>query len=134
MLPHSYYIWPRQADYPPWPYAAGYPAYGYGNPVPERKYPTVNTSTLSQSILAFRKLMADGSQVLARLADKSFAHQVMSAAQAGNKLEVDRLMKSIGVSSIITTRYTPSSIILEIDPDIEGTPCCNLTMALKWGQ
>lgn len=99
-----------------------------------REYPPVDTHIFGQSVVAFQKLMRDGSIVLNKLAEPHFAHQLMTAAQAGHQHEVDRLMKSIGVGSlIITTKYTPTGVVFTLDPNVPGTPCCTLTMALQWG-
>jgi hypothetical protein len=99
-----------------------------------RQYPPVDTQILSQSVIAFRKLMRDGGLLLNKLSEHRFAYQLMSAAQAGNRQEVDRLIKSIGIGSIIKTTYTPSGVMFTIDPNVPGTACCTLTMYLKWGR
>lgn len=99
-----------------------------------RKYPPVDTKILGQSVTAFQKLMRDGGILLNKLAEQRFAYQLMTAAQAGNQHEVDRIMASIGIESAISTKYTPSGVIFTVDPNVQGTSCCTLTMSLKWGR
>lgn len=80
--------------------------------------------------------MAQGSILLDRLDDKDFDIKLMTAAQQGNKTEVDRLMKTIGLKVPVEVKYTPSGVTFDLktDPD-QGTfmSCCTLTVNLKWG-
>jgi hypothetical protein len=78
--------------------------------------------------------MEDAALVLKKLAEPSIAHQMMTAAQTGNQKEVDRIVHSFGCKSAVTTSYTPSSVQFTIYPDMQGMPCCNLSMSLKWGK
>lgn len=57
----------------------------------------------------------------------------MSAAQKGNHREIDRLIKSVGTNTPITTQYTPTGILLTIHTKAQGSQCYALTMPLKWG-
>ncbi|SEG56929.1 hypothetical protein [Paenibacillus sp. UNC499MF] len=97
-------------------------------------YPSADPKQLISSAASFRKLLADGNIVLARLSDEPFALRLMTAAQAGRKQEVDRLMKGIAVSSALAARYTPSGLIVTVTPGAQELACCALTMSLKWGQ
>ncbi|GKS12166.1 hypothetical protein YDYSY3_31660 [Paenibacillus chitinolyticus] len=97
-------------------------------------YPSVEPKQLISSAASFRKLLADGNVILARLSDEPFARRLMTAAQAGRKQEVDRLMKDIAISSVLTARYTPSGLIVTVTPGVQDPACCILTMSLKWGQ
>ncbi|MFS0836508.1 hypothetical protein [Paenibacillus sp. 1P03SA] len=97
-------------------------------------YPSADPKQLISSAASFRRLLADGNVVLARLSDEPFAFRLMTAAQAGRKQEVDRLMKSIAVSSVLAARYTPSGLIVTVTPGAQELACCALTMSLKWGQ
>jgi hypothetical protein len=78
--------------------------------------------------------MVDADLLLSKLSDPAFANQLMSAAQEGHKEEVERLIKSVGSQSAIITQYTPSGVQFTIDPNGEETPCCTLSMTLKWGE
>ncbi|WP_026692314.1 hypothetical protein [Peribacillus kribbensis] len=110
----------------------------YYNPYPQfpvhRQYPAVDVSTFGYSVTAFQKTVNEASNILKRFADPHFASSLMAAAQAGNQTEVDRLIKSIGVSTPVTAKYTPSGILLTIHAEAQGTQCCTLTMYLKWGK
>lgn len=99
-----------------------------------REYPQIKTDTLNQSIQGYYSLMEEGYKILNRLSDHGFAVQVMTAAQAGNKQEVDRLMKSISSQSKISSEFSPSGIGITVDPLVETDPCCKLAMFLKWGK
>ncbi|CAM3558988.1 hypothetical protein [Marinicrinis lubricantis] len=120
--PYTYTLYPAPYVTPYW---TAYTA---------REYPPVDTQQFTQSVTSFRKLMRDGSLILSKLSEANFAYQLMAAAQAGNQHEVDRLIATIGTESKITSKYTPSAIHFTIDPNVEGTPCCTLSMLLKWGQ
>ncbi|MWV45105.1 hypothetical protein GRF59_15885 [Paenibacillus sp. HJL G12] len=99
-----------------------------------REYPQVKTDTLNQSIEGYYKLMEEGYRILSKLSEHSFAVQVMTAAQAGNKQEVDRLMKSISTTATIQSEYSPSGIGITVDPKVQHDACCKLAMFLKWGK
>lgn len=127
-------------SYPPYygwhPSASPYPYYYYEAPAWIREYPQVKTDILNQSIQNYYRLMEEGYRVLGKLSEHSFAVQVMTAAQAGNKQEVDRLMKSISSDSVIRSEYSPDGIGISIDPKVQGneTACCKLAIFLRWGK
>lgn len=80
--------------------------------------------------------MHEGSKLLDRLGDSDFDVKLMSAAQKGNKAEVDTLIKSIGLRVPVETKYTPSGVSFELaTPTEPNSPmsCCSLTVHLKWG-
>ncbi|MEW9673460.1 hypothetical protein [Ammoniphilus sp. 3BR4] len=97
-----------------------------------RQYPPVDTATFHHSVVAFQKIANESATILSKLAQSPFAHQLMSAAQAGNQREVDRLIKSIGTATPVTTSYTPDGVLLTIHADTQGSQCCRLTMYLRW--
>jgi hypothetical protein len=109
----------------------------YQNPYSQfpinRQYPSVDISTFEHSATAFQKTVIEASTILRKFAEPQFAKKLMSAAQTGNQQEVDRLIKSIGVSTPVTTKYTPSGVLLTIHAQAQGSQCCTLTMYLKWG-
>ena len=98
-----------------------------------RPYPPVDTSTFEQSVNAFQKTVVEASTILRMFAEPQFAKTLMSAAQSGNQQEVDRLIKSIGTNTPVTTQYTPGGILLTIHAQAQSSQCCTLTMFLKWG-
>jgi hypothetical protein len=109
----------------------------YQNPYSQfpinRQYPPVDITTFGHSVTTFQKTVVEASTILRKLAEPQFANRLMSAAQTGNQQEVDRLIKSIGVSTPVTTKYTPSGVLLTIHAQAQGSQCCTLTMYLKWG-
>jgi len=122
---HQHYQnpYPHHYFYPSFP-----PTYSH------RQYPEVDDTTFLQSIETFQKISKDASVILNRLSKREFADQLMRAAQQGNKQEVNRLMNSIGISSPITTKYTPTGLELTIRSNVQGSQCCTLTMYLQWGK
>ncbi|WP_127532012.1 hypothetical protein [Paenibacillus kobensis] len=101
--------------------------YGY------RELPPVNPAMLERSAHTFQPMVQDASKVIAKLTEHSFATTLMTAAQAGHQQEVDRMIKSAAPGSRIQTRYTPSGVVITIEPPDASSTCCNLTMTLKWG-
>jgi hypothetical protein len=118
--------------YPPLPHYNGYNPHLHHY----RTYPPVNTKLFSSSVQNFRLLMSQGSILLDKLAEASFETKMMTAAQQGKQAEVDKLIQSIGLKVLVTTKYTPSGInfILQTPP-APGSfgSCCTLTVAMKWG-
>ncbi|MCJ8011243.1 hypothetical protein MUG84_05710 [Paenibacillus sp. KQZ6P-2] len=99
-----------------------------------REYPPVQTDTLNQSLQDYYKLMEEGYRILNKLSEHEFAFRVMTAAQAGHRQEVDRLMKSISTTAVIKSGYTPTGIGITVEPKVQNEPCCKLAMFLKWGE
>lgn len=126
-----YYDYP----YPLYPQQHPYPGYHYYYPI-ARQYPPVDVNVFTKSIKAYRLLMAQGSILLDRLGDSDFDVKLMSAAQQGNKTEVDRLMKTIGLKVPVETKYTPTGVTFDLKTQPEpssNVSCCTLTVQLKWG-
>jgi hypothetical protein len=96
------------------------------------EYPPVDISTFEHSVTAFQNTIAEANTILKKFAEPQFAKRIMSAAQTGNKQEIDRLIKSVGTNSPVTTQYTPSGILLTIHAQAQDSQCCTLTMYLKW--
>jgi hypothetical protein len=117
--------------YPPMPVNPGYPIYF---PI-VRSYPPVDITQFESSVHSFRFLMDQGSILLDRLGDVSFANKMMGAAQQGKKAEVDQLIKSIGLKVAVNTKYTPTGVNFELfNPPNQNNPitCCTLTVSMKW--
>jgi hypothetical protein len=122
--------------YPVNPPMTYYPAYTIHFP-PPRAYPPVDTKIFEQSIKTFRVLMRQGSMLLDRLSDVGFARKIMNAAQQGKHAEVDSLIKSIGLTIPVGTRFTPSGVAFILTtPATQAQPadCCTLSINMKWGQ
>ncbi|MBY0148426.1 hypothetical protein [Neobacillus niacini] len=126
-----YYHYP----YPPQPQPPAYPGYPY-NQTMARQYPQVDVNIFTKSIKSYRLLMDQGSILLDRLGDPGFDVKLMSAAQKGNKVEVDKLIKTIGLKVPVETKYTPTGVTFELTahPDPSSPmSCCTLTVHMKWG-
>ena len=122
--PRPYYV-PR-APYAQLHYSnCAYPQY--------REHPPIDTTIFETSVADYRPLLAGASGVLDKLSNKSLCYQLMAAAQAGNHHEVDRLMKLPGDGTAVSTKYTPTGLIVSIAPNKEEAPCCSLIMSMKWG-
>lgn len=81
--------------------------------------------------------MAQGSILLDRLGDVQFARKIMSAAQQGKQVEVDQLIKTIGLKVPVITKFTPTGVnfTLATHPaQLVSLNCCTLSITMKWGQ
>ncbi|SEN38651.1 hypothetical protein SAMN05192533_11280 [Mesobacillus persicus] len=121
------YSYSHPQPYPYYYHPTLQPHYGY------RQYPEVDETIFIHSVEAFQKIAREAITILNQFSNHTFAKKLMRAAQQGNQQEVDRLMKSIGVDTPITTTYTPSGVKLEIHANAQGSQCCTLTMFLRWG-
>lgn len=129
MYHHSFHnpIHPPLLAYPS--YMINYPTF--------RQYPPVDIKEFINSAKAFRFLMEQGTILLNRLSDSSFAHKLMTAAQEGKKAEVDHLIKSIGLKGTVITKYTPSHVnfqLATLASQQYPESCCMLTFSMKWGK
>ncbi|UOQ92060.1 hypothetical protein MUO14_16365 [Halobacillus shinanisalinarum] len=98
-------------------------------------YPEVNTDTFQQSLQAYQTLFEHGKIVINQLmASPGMRQRLMQAAQRDDHEEVDRVIKSTGVPSVVETSYTPSSVTFTLHADADSFQnCCTLTMNLVWG-
>jgi hypothetical protein len=101
---------------------------------PPPQYPPIDTAIFGHSVSSLQKLALESSTLLKMFADPSFSHNLMKAAQAGNQMKVDSLIKSIGISTPVTVKYNPDGILLTMHAQARGSECCTLTMFLKWGE
>jgi hypothetical protein len=107
---HSYPLWSRE------PYA----------------YPPIDTTFFHQSTVAFQSLIKQASVILDKLAaSQELCAALMKAAQQGNQAEVDRIVKSTGVTTAVTTVYTPTSVQFLLQAPHQGG---SLALNLRWGQ
>lgn len=72
--------------------------------------------------------------VIEKIAEPKFSQTLMTAAQAGNHIQVDNLIKSIGISTSVTAKYNPDGLLLIMPAQSQGEGCCTLTMFLRWGE
>lgn len=101
-----------------------------------RAYPPIDIKVFSYSVKSFRVLLQQGQILLDHLENLAFARRIMHAAQHGNKAEVDRLIRSIGLKVPITSRFTPTGITFEISmqPSHTHANCCILSFVMRWGE
>jgi hypothetical protein len=93
-------------------YYNSYPPFQINRQQPQ--YPSVDISIFEHSVTAFQKIANEAIIILKMFANPQFAFRLMTLAQAGKQMEVDRLIKSIGTSTPVTTQYTPTGILLTI--------------------
>lgn len=98
-----------------------------------RELPPVDPARLEHSAQSFQPMLQDASRIINRLSERSFALPLMTAAQAGHQQEVDRMIKSAAGTSRIQTKYTPSGLVIVVEPTNANESCCNLSMTLRWG-
>lgn len=80
-----------------------------------------------------QKLLRDASLVLNKIAaSKTFAYEIMSAAQKSDLSAVDQLIKSAGIKSKIYTLVNPDGINLRLSSKLDATDCCHLIIGLRW--
>ncbi len=109
-----------------------HPYYSMYNPNRFRSYPDIDLTIFDQSIQQSKILANESLIILKEFSNKIFAYQVMLAAQNGNQQEVDRLLNSLGISSMISTKYTPTGISIELYPKSNESSYCFMNLYLKW--
>jgi hypothetical protein len=100
-----------------------------------RTYPPVDVKIFSNSVKSSRLLIQQGSLLLDHLEDAGFARKFMDAAQRGDKMTVNNLLKSIGLKVPVISNYNPSGVIFELRPPPSGqqpVSCCTLMLSIKW--
>ena len=126
------------------PNYSGYVAQRNGGPAPQNPnpnpqptnrspFPPVNPDLLYESAKESNKLMKEASMVLDKLASsKEFDAQLMDVAQRSNKEEVERLIRSIGITSDVAIHYNPDGLQLEFSSKVKEVDCCKLNVSLRW--
>jgi hypothetical protein len=112
-----------------------YPTYIANHQTP-RTYPPVDIKMFGSSVKTFRILMEQGSILLDRLGDAGFAYKMMNAAQQGKNVEVDTMIKSIGLKVPVTTKFTPAGVNFILTTKAnqnQPVNCCTLSVAMRWG-
>lgn len=108
------------------------PEAGKSTRIPDT-YPPVDSSIFVSSADSTYSLAEQAVHVLDRLRKSStLATAIMHAAQQGNKTEVTRLIRDIGVQSSLAVKYTPSGIQLIFNMDPSESRCCELEVKMRW--
>ncbi|WP_338753724.1 hypothetical protein [Bacillus sp. FJAT-52991] len=119
--------------YPSYPTGYFYPDYLYYPAIHQRVYPQIDVTLFKQSAQSMKNLLKETNLLLNKLSDSpSFAYQVMNAAQQAKQKEVERLIKSAGITSKTDISFNPDSIHVELRSKAGGNNCCHLTIALRW--
>ncbi|MCR6097961.1 hypothetical protein HXA31_18900 [Salipaludibacillus agaradhaerens] len=114
-------------------YYSPYPFY-YRYPV--NTYPPVDTTLFQQSLQTYPSLLEKGRDVVQHFTTSSVRmQQLMTAAQAGQDEEVDRIMQEVAGPFDVRTTYTPMSVTftISINQANAAPQCCRLQMYLRWG-
>ncbi|ADU29455.1 hypothetical protein [Evansella cellulosilytica] len=98
-------------------------------------YPPVDIEQFQKSLEAYQQLVKDGETVLNKLhSSPDLMYRLMHHAQAGNDVEVDKIVKETGVATVVNTSYTPMSVTFTLHAEAPAqSRCCTLTMNLRWG-
>ena len=96
-------------------------------------YPPVDPTKLTQSAVESLEMSRQLSLLLQKIRDsRTFAIQLMDAAQRSNQLEVNRLIRTAGVNKTFTIKYNPQGFHLVMSNEEEVNPCCRVEIALNW--
>ena len=99
----------------------------------EDPFPPVNTDLFHSSAHKVKELTKQLGLLVGKIVNSpEFAYELMNAAQQSNKDEVDQLIKSIGITSKVKTRYNPTGIQVDFDNSELGGSCCHLSVSLHW--
>ncbi|WP_252504350.1 hypothetical protein [Sporosarcina sp. Marseille-Q4943] len=96
-------------------------------------FPPVDTRKFSASAERFKQVMNQANLFIGTLtASDDFARRLMDAAQRSDQKEVERLVRSTGVTIKYNLSYTPSGIRIDFSNSDAQNSCCALRMALNW--
>ena len=96
-------------------------------------YPPVDTRKFNESAQRFKQVMNQANLFIGTITSSNdFARGFMDAAQRSDKTEVERLVRSTGVTIKYTLAYTPSGIRIDFSNSDAQNSCCTLRMALSW--
>lgn len=96
-------------------------------------FPPIKVEELDKSARKFQHLMSQANLLIGKIVEsKSFARELMTAAQLSNEKMVLELIRSTGISIDVRTDFTPSGIRIFLDNKERPGECCDLLIALKW--
>ncbi|MGG0668724.1 hypothetical protein [Sporosarcina koreensis] len=102
-------------------------------PTPGSPFPQVDTRKFNESANRFKQVMNQANLFIGTLTSSNeFARKLMDAAQRSDKTEVERLVRSTGVTTKYNLDYTPSGIRIDFSNSDAENSCCTLRMALSW--
>ncbi|MFS0690018.1 hypothetical protein AB1K89_12365 [Sporosarcina sp. 179-K 8C2 HS] len=105
-------------------------------PIPQNgrsPFPPVDTRKFNASAIRFKEVMNQANRFIGTLtASDDFARRLMDAAQRSDQKEVERLVRSTGVTIKYNLSYTPSGIRIDFSNNDAQNSCCTLRMALGW--
>lgn len=96
-------------------------------------FPPVDTRKLNESATRFKQVMNEANLFIGTLtASDDFSRRLMDAAQRSDQQEVERLVRSTGVTIKYNLSYTPSGIRIDFSNSDADSSCCTLRMSLGW--
>ncbi|MBB4826018.1 hypothetical protein HNO89_003255 [Sporosarcina luteola] len=101
---------------------------GQGQPFPPVDIKKFNLSARRYQAILKQVDLFTGSII----ASDHFARQLMEAAQASNQAEVDRLIRSTGITVSYQLLYTPDGLRIDFANNDSQSNCCHLRMVLGW--
>ena len=92
-------------------------------------FPQVDTRKFTESAKRFKLLMNQANLFIETLtASDDFARRLMDAAQRSDKTEVERLVRSTGITSKYNIEYVPSCILIDFANSDGESGVCTLRM------
>lgn len=102
---------------------------------PEPSFPTIDPNLFIQSAQQMKNLLADVSTVLNKISSsRSFAVDLMNAAQRSEMEKVKQMIKSTGITHIPKIYYNPTSLKLEFQSLTKQFQCCQLSVNIRWNR
>lgn len=96
-------------------------------------FPRVDTRRFNESAKRFKEVMNQANLFIGALtASDDFSRTLMDAAQRSDQKEVERLVRSTGVTIKYNLSYTPDGIRIDFSNSDAQNGCCTLRMALSW--
>lgn len=96
-------------------------------------FPPVDTRKFNASAKRYKQVLNEANLFIGTLtASDDFARKLMDAAQRSDQKEVERLVRSTGVTIKYNLSYTPSGIRIDFSNSDAENGCCMLRMALSW--
>lgn len=126
---HPFYTPIQRPQTPRWPPINPYYAQ-HRNPY---DYPPVKPKQFMESADKMIPLLDDAKTIMDKVTQsKDYSTRLMNAAQQSNMNELNRLIKSTGVSSTPGIHFNPDGFTLVFSNKTADLECCHLTIILRW--
>lgn len=108
----------------------GCPYYYRGS---QRQYPEVEVDIFIKSTEKMSSLISDAEKILEKIrTSHDFALQLKNSAQNSQHAEVQQLLLTANIQSIVKSDFNPDGLLIQLETPPNQIECCRLKLSIRW--